>query len=277
MDKLIITVAPTGNVPTRQKTPHVPLTPEEIVQDVYACYNSGAAVAHFHARDEEGKPTLRKDVFERILDLLEVRNCPVVRQFSTGGRAAQTDEERLAPLALRPEMASLCTGSTNFPDRAYVNPPAFVELLAKRMRELKIKPELEIFDCAMIANALALRQKGYLEGKLVFNLVLNIRGAMPGTPKNLLFLVESLPAGSLWTVSVIGEPHVALSTMAIAMGGHVRVGIEDNIYYQKGVLATNRMLVERIVRIARAVGREIASPEEAREMLGLVGRAEPPA
>jgi 3-keto-5-aminohexanoate cleavage enzyme len=269
MEKLIITVAPTGNVPTRGMTPHVPVTPEEIAGDICDCHNAGAAVAHIHARDELERPAFQRRFFARILELLEDKRCPVIKQISTGGRAGKTRAERMEALSLRPEMASLCTGSTNFPTTAYVNEPDFVEELAATMQELNIKPELEIFDTAMIANGLYLYKKGYLAEPLQFNLVLNIRGALPGTPRNLMFRVESVAAGCLWTVSAIGPVHVPLSTMAIAMGGHVRVGIEDNVYYGKGVLATNVRLVERIVRIAREVGRDIATPAEARQMLGL--------
>ena len=269
MEKLIVTVAPTGNVPTRAMTPSVPVTPEEIARDIVDCAAAGAAVAHIHVRDEEEKPAFARRYFEKIFELLDAAGCPVIRQISTGGRAGKTPAERTEALSLRPEMASLTTGSTNFPNMAYVNEPAFVEQLAGTMKELDIKPELEIFDAAMVENAVRLYRKGYLREPLQFNLVLNIRGALPGTPRNLMFLVESLPPGSLWTVSAIGAAHVPLSTMAIAMGGHVRVGIEDNIYYDKGVLATNVRLVERMVRIARAVGREVATPDEARAMLGL--------
>ncbi len=253
-------------------TPHVPVAPAEIAQDIADCYNAGASVAHIHARDEEGKPTHRREIFAQIMENILARNLPIITQISTGGRAGKTFEERAEGLVLNPEMASLCTGSTNFPNMAYVNTPDFVEYLARIMQEREIKPELEIFDTAMINNALNLAKAGLLREPLQFNFVLGIKGALPATPKNLMFLVESLPPGALWTVSVIGPNHVPLSTVALAMGGHVRVGIEDNIYYAKGVLATNTKLVERIVRIAREVGREIATPDEARQILGLKPR-----
>lgn len=269
MDKLIITIAPTGNVPTREMTPHVPVTPEEITRDIVDCYNAGAAVAHIHARDEEQHPTPRAEVFAEILERLEATGCPIIRQLSTGGRHGKTLEERSQNLTLNPEMASLSTGSTNFPNMAYVNAPDLIEYLAGMMKARNIKPEIEVFDTAMINNAVLLAQKGMIREPLQFNFVMGIRGALPATPKNLFHLVESIPAGSPWTVSVIGPQHVPLSTIALAMGGHVRVGIEDNIYYAKGDLTTNVRLVERIVRIAREVGREIATPDEAREMLGL--------
>ncbi|WP_027719370.1 3-keto-5-aminohexanoate cleavage protein [Desulfovirgula thermocuniculi] len=273
MEKLIITIAPTGNVPTREMTPHVPVTPEEIARDIMDCYRAGAAVAHIHARDENQKPTHKVEFFAEILRRLDELGCPVIRQLSTGGRHGRTLEERSANLQLNPEMASLCTGSTNFPNMAYVNPPDLVEHLARIMLERNIKPEIEVFDTAMINNAVLLKEAGLLREPLHFNFVLGIRGALPATPKNLFHLVESLPPGSTWTVTVIGPQHVYLSTIALAMGGHVRVGIEDNIYYQKGVLAKNVQLVERIVRIARAVGRDIATPDEARRILGLKGNS----
>lgn len=269
MDKLIITIAPTGNVPTREMTPYVPLTPGEIAGDIIECCSAGAAVAHIHARGTDQKPTHSAGVFREILELLDASGCPVIRQLSTGGRHGRTLEERAENLRLGPEMASLCTGSTNFPNMAYVNSPDMVESLAGIMKELDIKPEIEVFDTAMINNALVMVQKGLVKEPLQFNFVLGIRGALPATPKNLLHLVESIPVGSTWTVSVIGPRHVPLSAIALAMGGHVRVGIEDNIYYSRGAPATNAQLVERIVRIAREVGREPASPAEARSLLGL--------
>jgi 3-keto-5-aminohexanoate cleavage enzyme len=269
MDKLIITIAPTGNVPTREMTPHVPVTPEEIARDIHDCYNAGAAVAHIHARDEEYRPTPRVEVFASILQQIDGYGIPVIRQLSTGGRHGKTLEERSQNLTLNPEMASLTTGSTNFPNMAYVNAPDLIEHLAQIMKERSIKPEIEVFDTAMINNAYLLAQRGLFREPLQFNFVMGIKGALPATPKNLMHLVESIPAGCPWTVTIIGPQHVPLSTMALAMGGHVRVGIEDNIYYAKGELATNVRLVERIAAIAKAVGREIATPVEARAILGL--------
>ncbi|MHB1654590.1 MAG: beta-keto acid cleavage family enzyme [Desulfitobacteriaceae bacterium] len=269
MEKLIITVAPTGSVPTKARTTYVPLTANEIAQDVYDCWNAGASVVHFHARDEESKPTHRKEIFGAILAKVKAKSSPVITQISTGGRAAANAEQRGEALDLGPEMASLTTGSTNFPNRVYDNSPELVDALAKKMLDNNIKPELEVFDVAMINNGILLEEKGLIKGSLYFNFVLNIKGALPATPKNLLFLTESLPPGSLWNVSIIGEPHVRLSTMAILLGGNVRVGIEDNIYFSRGVLGSNPQQVERIVHIAKLLGREIATPDEARQILGL--------
>lgn len=269
MEKMIITIAPTGSVPTKERTPYVPVTGDEIAQDVYDCWNAGASVVHIHARDEQGIPTHHKENFGTILSMVKSRSSSIITQISTGGRAASSAEQRGEALDLCPEMASLTTGSTNFPTRVYDNSPELIDFLAQKMQRYNIKPELEVFDAAMINNGLMLKEKGYIKDPLYFNFVLNIKGALPATPKNLLFLTESLPPGSLWNVSIIGEPHVRLSTMAILLGGNVRVGIEDNIYYSRGVLGSNAQQVERIVRIARELGREIATPDEARQILGL--------
>lgn len=269
MEKLIITIAPTGNVPTREMTPHVPLTPDEIAKDVVACYERGASVCHIHARDDQGKPSSSLEYFRKIFEKLDASKCPILRQISTGARGGKTAEERAEALVLNPHSASLATGSSNFPNSANLNDPPLVRHLAKTMQERSIKPEIEVFDAAMIQNALDLKKEGLLADPLQFNLVLGVKGSMPATPKNLFYLVESLPPGAVWTVSVVGAAHVALSTVAIALGGHVRVGLEDNVYYTKGVLATNMSLLERVVAIAKAVGREIATPEETKQILGI--------
>ena len=262
MEKLIITLAPTGNVPTKAMTPHVPVTADEIAADIIACCKKGASVAHIHARDEAELPTTELKYFADIVQRLDAADCPIVKQISTGARGGKSGEARCEALVLNPESASLATGSSNFPASVNANDPKLVETMAKIMLERKIKPEIEVFDCAMIANAVELQRKGLIEGPLLFNLVLGVKGSLTATAKNLFFLVESLPPGALWSVSIIGPQHVALSTVALALGGHVRVGIEDNVYLSKGVLATNVSLVERIVAIARAVGRDIATPDD---------------
>ncbi|MCM0759819.1 3-keto-5-aminohexanoate cleavage protein [Sporomusa sphaeroides DSM 2875] len=269
MEKLIITIAPTGNVPTKSMTPYVPVTADEIARDISACYAQGAAVAHIHARDEEGKPASELKYFAEIVQAIDQTACPVIKQISTGARAGKTAEARAAALVLNPVSASLSTGSSNFPNSANLNEPALVEYLAKTMLARNIKPEIEVFDAAMIHNALELKKKGLIKDPLQFNLVLGVKGSLPATPKNLFFLVESLPPDAVWSVSVIGPQHVNLSVMAMSLGGHVRVGVEDNIYYAKGILATNAALVERIANIAKAMGREIATPEDVKRIWGI--------
>jgi len=266
MEKLIVTVAPTGSVPARKDNPSLPLTPEEIGRDVYECFRAGASVVHIHAR-KNGMPTSDVSAFSEIVSEIKER-CDVIIQISTGGRGRE-GEERASGLALKPEMASLTCGSVNFPTIAYVNEPSLIEFLSERMRNLGIKPEIEVFDTSMIQNAITLQEKGLIAPPLHFNFVLGLRGALPATPKNLLHLVESIPLGSTWTVSGIERHQLPMNVLSIIMGGHVRVGLEDNIYYAKDTLATNVMLVQRIVRVAREVGREVATPQEARRILNL--------
>lgn len=270
MDKLIITIAPTGNVPTKEMNPATPITTDEIVADVKKCRELGAAIAHMHVRDKEGKPTSERALFKELLEKLEHEKIDVIKQVSTGARGgSNTIEWRSQMLDLNAQMASLATGSSNFPNSVNANAPDLIQALAEKMYANHIKPEIEAFDVSMISNASRLLKKGVLKGPLHFNLVMNVPGSIEGTPKNLMFMIDSLPAGSTWTVTAIGRSQVQLVTMAILLGGHVRTGLEDVIEYEKGVLATNPMLVERVVKIAKALGREIATPDEARSILGL--------
>ncbi|NPV71632.1 MAG: 3-keto-5-aminohexanoate cleavage protein [Firmicutes bacterium] len=271
MNNLIVTVAPTGNVPTKEKTPHVPVTPEEIARSVYESYKAGASVAHIHARDERGLPTHRLDVFREIVERVREK-CDIIIQLSTGARAGKTAEERGECISLAPEMASLTTGSSNFPTTINSNPAELIEYLCRQMKQYGVVPEIEVFDSAMISNALDLEKNGLISPPLTFNLVMGVRGSIPASPKNLFFLVDSLPHGARWTCTAIGPLHLQLSTIAIALGGNVRAGIEDNVFYEKGVLATNPQLVERVVRVAEATGRGVATVAEAREILGLKDR-----
>lgn len=272
MDRLIITVAPTGNVPTQEMNPHLPVTPEEIAGTAVRCREAGASVIHVHARDAAGKPTLDPEVFARIYQLVTERTDLVV-QISTGSRAGTELEARAAAVRrLRPEMASLTTGSMNFPDRVCANSFEVIEYLAQAMKEAGTKPEMEIFEAGMIANAARLVERGLVMPPLHLNFVLGNKGALPASPRNLVFLSESIPPGSTWTVTAIGRWQTPMAMMALAMGGHVRVGLEDNIYYRKGELATNEQLVARVARMAGEVGRAVATPDEARQMLGLKGK-----
>ncbi len=269
MEKLIITVAPTGSLPRRSKTPHVPITPQEIIDCAVRCESAGAAILHIHVRDpEDESPSPRFDLFQEVMEGVRARTR-LVTQISTGGRAGMSYEERSERLKLRPEMASLTTGSVNFPDSVYSNSPQLIEGLASDMKRYGIKPEMEIFDTSMIANAVSLQARGLAEAPLHFNFVMGLRGAIPATLENLVHLKNSLPSDATWTVSGIGAAQLPMNVHAILAGGHVRVGLEDNIYYRKGELATNEQLVERIVRIARELGREVASPDEARAILNL--------
>ncbi len=266
-DKTIITVAPTGNVPTKALNPHTPITPEEIAEDVYRCYREGAAVAHIHARDKNGRPTTDINIFRSIIDKVREK-CDIIIQLSTGARGGNIDD-RGTCIDLKPDMASLTTGSSNFPDEVNYNPPRLIETLARKMFDQKVKPEVEIFDLSMINNALHLVKKGLLSEPLHFNLVLNVPGSLQGTIKNLFILRESLPENCTWTVSAIGKSHKKLSALALLLDGNVRVGIEDVTFLYKDKPVSNVELVRNIAKTAQVMDIEIATPEEAREILNL--------
>jgi 3-keto-5-aminohexanoate cleavage enzyme len=269
MEKLIITVAPTGSLPTKKMTPRVPITPKEIIEEGIRCEAAGAAIFHIHARnpaDESASTDFA--LFEEIHDTLKARTR-LILQISTGGRAGASYEERCERLRLKPEMASLTTGSVNFPDSVYENSPRLIAALAADMKKFAIKPEMEIFDLSMIPNALDLVEKGLALPPLHFDFVMGLKGAIPATIEHLVHMKNSIPADATWSVAGIGSAELPMNVHAMLMGGHVRVGLEDNIYLEKGVLATNVQLVERMVRLANTFGRQIASPEEARRILNL--------
>jgi 3-keto-5-aminohexanoate cleavage enzyme len=269
MEKLIVTVALTGNVPTKKMNPNLPVTAEEIAADARRCRDAGAVLFHVHARDADQRPTLDVNVYKQNARRIKELAPDVIVQLSTGARAGKDWEERAKPVRLLPEMGSFTTGSNNLPGIVYENSPPFIEYLANVYQETGVKPEIEVFETGMINNALFLEKRGFIQAPLHFDFVLGAPGAMPGTTRNLQFLSESIPAGSTWSVAGIGKAEIPLSAAAIAMGGHVRVGLEDNLYLPDGSLASNPLLVEKIVRIAREIGREIATPDEARSMLAL--------
>jgi len=269
LDKLIITVALTGNVPTKKMNPNLPVTPTEIAADVNLCADAGAALFHVHARDYEQKPTLDITVYRRIVAAVKKKAPDVILQLSTGARAGTDPEARVNPVRLLPEMASFTTGSNNLPGIVYANSPEFISYLATVFRDTGVKPEIEVFEAGMINNATFLQKKGLIAAPLHFDFVLGAPGAMPASVKNLVFLSESIPAGSTWTVAGIGKFEISMAVAAIVMGGHVRIGLEDNLKMPGGSPASNPRLVEKIVAIAREVGRDIANPAEARKILAL--------
>lgn len=269
MDKLIITVALTGNVPTRQMNPSLPATADEIAADVRRCTDAGAIIFHVHARDKAQKPTLDSEVFKANARRIKETAPEVIIQLSTGARAGKDWEARANPVRLLPEMASFTTGSNNLPGIVYENSPQFIEFLAGVFKETGVKPEVEVFETGMISNAVYLQNKGFIEPPLHFDFVLGAPGSMAGTVKNLVFLSESIPAGSTWTVAGIGKAEIPLAAAAIAMGGHVRVGLEDNLYLERGVLASNAQLVEKAIKLIDLMGARVLTPDEARGRLGL--------
>jgi uncharacterized protein (DUF849 family) len=270
-DKLILTLAPTGMIPKKEHTPYVPISPEEIAQDTFEAYNLGVSIVHVHARDELGRPTYKKEVFEKIFSEIK-RKCPdIIISASTSGRIHPQVEHRSEVLELNPEIASLTLGSLNFPQHPSVNPFLTIKSLATKMKNIGIKPELEIFESGFINLAKYLHRKGYLEKPLHFNLLLGSLGSIPANISDLTYLVQSLPRCSNWSATGIGRFQTQINVAAMLMGGHVRVGIEDSIYYNypNKELATNTKLVKRIVRIAKELNREIATPKESRQILGI--------
>jgi 3-keto-5-aminohexanoate cleavage enzyme len=269
MSKVIITVALNGSVPTKQMNPNTPITPDEIAESAKRCEDEGATVVHVHARDAAGKPTLDPDIFAEIHEKVTIRT-EMICQISTGGRADLDAGLRAEPvLRIKPEMASLTTGSMNFPDQVYANSFETVGTLARAMQEAGTKPEMEIFEAGMIDNALLLLKQDLVEAPLHFDFVMGSRGSQPATARQLTFLGDSIPDGSTWTVAGLGRHQLSMGILAIGMGGHVRVGLEDNIYYRYGELASNEQLVSRMARIAKEAERGVATADEAREMLDL--------
>lgn len=269
MKKLIICCALTGSLPTKAQNPRLPVTPDEIAADALAVYRAGASIVHIHARDGEGNNCHDRDIFQEIHSKIKALAPELIVQLSTGGRAGQAFESRNGCLYSNPEMASLCTGSTNFPVGVYANEMELVVKLAEMMKQRGIKPEIEVFDTNMVGAALELERMGLLQRPLYFDFVMGCKNAQPADLRHLGYLLSMLPEGSEWCASGIAANQVNTTLMAIAAGGHVRVGLEDNLYLRHGVKASNAELVERVVRIANEVGREVASPGEAREILGL--------
>lgn len=269
MDKLMITLAPTGNVPTKALNPFVPIANTEIVQDLKSCIDYGISIAHLHVRDSDGSPSSDHKIFEDLLNQIKNENLNIITQLSTGVRGGlNTIDYRAQMLDLNCHMASLSTGSSNFPTCVNANSPELIEALALKMKQNHIKPEIEIFDVAMIKTSNYLVKKGILEPNLHFNLVMNVPGSISGNPRNLMFLIESLPQGSTFTVSGIGKSQIEMLTIAILMGGHVRTGLED-VLFLDGMHATNLDLVKQVRTIAKALKREIATVEEAKIILKL--------
>jgi len=267
VDKVIITCAVCGAETTKKDNPNLPVTPEEIAQSAQEAAEAGASIIHLHVRDEEGKPTMDPGIFGKTKDMIAERTDAII-QFSTGGAVGMPLEERIGPLDLAPEMATLTTGTVNFGRDVFFNPPDFIEAFARKMKEKGIKPEIEIFESGMIKNALFFVRKGLLEMPLHFDLVMGVPGGIPAEVRDMVYLVESLPENCTWSVAGIGRHELTLGTAALVMGGHVRVGFEDNIFYHRGVLAeSNAQLVARIARLANEIGREVATPAEARKIL----------
>ncbi|MFQ5774864.1 MAG: 3-keto-5-aminohexanoate cleavage protein [Kiloniellaceae bacterium] len=268
----IITVAITGALPRKKDNPAVPVTPAEQIESTHEAYEAGASLVHIHVRNEDESPSSRPELFAAVQAGVR-KHCPgMIVQFSTGGRGRKP-EERAAMLHLRPDMASLATGSVNFPNSVYENPPDFVENLAQTMLGYGVKPEIEVFDLAMLYNAARLAERGLLRTPAHVQFVLGIPNALPVRRSVLEFLVSELsdvlPA-STWTAAGIGRHQFEVNKWCLELGGHCRTGLEDNIKFDRNRLATsNAELVARVAATCAEFGRHPASPARARALLGL--------
>lgn len=275
MPKTIVTVAPTGAWPTREHNPNIPLNPREIADDVYACWQAGAAIAHLHMRDANGKGTMDKERFRETVTMIRAK-CDIVINLTTSGDLNATDESRMAHLiALKPDMASYDAGTMNWAHNSvFVNHPAFLEKLGKVMLENGVKPEIEVFDAGMFYNAVHYVKQGVLVAPCHYQFVLGAPGGTAATVENLVYLKSLLPADATWSALGIGAGHLPIMFAAIAMGGHIRVGMEDNVLYAKKRPAnSNAEFVERSARLVREANNDVASPDDARAILGLRPRA----
>lgn len=271
MGKVILTVATTGAWPTKKETPHVPISPEEIADEVYACYKAGASVAHVHVREDNGQASMDIEKFRKTVGLIRER-CDIVLNLTTSGSLEADDELRMKPFVeLKPELASFDAGSMNWGHvTTFINRPSFLETLGTTMKANNVKPELEIFDSGMFYNSEYYLKKGVLDSPGHFQFVLGAPGGMKATIENLVFLKNLLPADSTWSAFGIGKMHLPILYATLALDGHIRVGMEDNIFYSKGRLAkSNVEFVERAGRLIREIGKEIATPDETRAILGL--------
>lgn len=270
---MVITAAMVGAETTREQTPHLPITAEEIAEDAVRCREAGAAMVHLHVRTADGKPSQDAELFRAAIRAIRKRT-DVLIQTSTGGAVGMTVDQRCGPLTLtgedRPDMATLTTGTVNFGEEVFWNPRPLVRDIAKRIRALGLRPELECFDVGMLDEARYLAKEGLVDLPAHFDFVLGVPGTLQARPEVLDFMIASLPEGSTWTVAAVGRHQLPFVDEAAKRGGNARVGLEDNIYVSKGVLAKgNWELVAEAARRARAHGREPATPEQARKLLRL--------
>ncbi|WJY15035.1 3-keto-5-aminohexanoate cleavage protein [Pectobacteriaceae bacterium CE90] len=272
MKKFIITAAVNGGITPRSKNLSVPYSPDEIAESVYQCWLAGASVAHVHARNIEGKPSYEFKIWKDIVERIRSR-CDIIMNLSTSGLnlpKTSSIEQAWNHLVLKPEIASFNCGSVNHGEKPFINPPSLARKLAHDMTINNVTPEIEIYHSGVINEALTLFKEGFLHKPMLFAFAMGIHGGVTATCKNLLNLIDNLPSESIWSAIGIGQAQLPINIHTILLGGHVRTGLEDNVYYHKGELATgSAQLVERIVRLSHEIGREVATPSEAREILGL--------
>ncbi len=273
MDKLIVTCAITGSRITREQTPYIPISPEEIIKSAVEAYEAGAAIVHIHVRDLQTQlGTQDIGLFRQVCEGIKAR-CNVIQCLTTSGIPGRnlSENERLAPLFLNPELASVDLGSMNFGKLPYIVTEDFIEREIKEMLEKEIKPELEVFDLGMFETARRMITQNLVRKPYYFGIILGTPSGAPANIQAFRTMLDLLPEESVWFASGIGRHSLSIATLTMLLGGHPRVGLEDTIYYSAGVLAkSNAELVARVVRIARELGKEIATPDEARRMLGLL-------
>ena len=274
-NKVIITAALLGAGTSKKMNPNVPLTPAEIAEDVVNCAKAGAAIAHLHVRDENGVASMETRYFIAVCDAVreacEKAGVDIILNLSTAG-SRFPDEMRMAQLAAcMPEMCTFDPCTMNWGNAVvFENTPKFLEALGAKAQELGIKPEIEIFDAGHLYNLNYFVKKGILKAPLHIQLMMGVVGAMPGTIENLGFMIPHIPEGSTWSISGIGKSHIPMMLGGLAAGcDGLRVGLEDNLYYAAGELTSNARLVERAAKLTVLAGREVATPSEAREILGL--------
>lgn len=272
-NEVIISAALTGALTPKDINPHIPLTPAEIAKDAYECWKQGAAVVHLHMRDDEGLGTMDKAKFEETIRLIrEYKDCDVIINCTTSGDHRATDDQRMEHVSKLDhiEMASFDAGSFNWmPGGVFMNSPQFLGKLGTVLTERGIKPEIEVFDSGMLGVAAHYVKNETIPAPLHYQFCLGVPGGMDATVENLLYLVNHIPSDSTWSAFGIGKAHLPILLTTIALGGNVRVGLEDNVYFSKGVPATNPQLVTRAADAIKLAGKKVASPQRAREILGL--------
>jgi len=270
----IVTAAICGAEVTREMTPHLPITAAELAEEAARCRDAGASVIHLHVRKDDGTPSQDRALFQKALDAIRARTDVIV-QTSTGGAVGMSAGERAQPLECTPppDMATLNAGSLNFGDDVFLNPFPMVREFARRMREKGVAYELECYDVGHVEACLRLAQEGVIELPAHFDFVLGVRGGIQASEENLRFLAAKLPRGCTFNVAGLGKHQLPMAALALRMGGHARCGLEDNIYLGKGVLAKGSFeLVAKVAELARAAGREVATPAQVREILRLPAR-----
>ena len=276
MEKLIITAAVSGSGPTREQNPNVPYSPKEIAREALRCWRAGAAVVHVHVRDPQtGKPDFKRELFEEVVQRVRADSDMLINLTTSAFNLEGPDvgEKRLMPADLGPDLCSLDVGSINFRGRVFINPADWVELAAGRFREKGVKPEMEVFDLGHISQAKSLQKQGLLDPPPYFQICLGIQYGAEANLETLLVMKRHLPEGCQWSVLAVAQRQLPMTTHAMLMGGHVRVGFEDNVYESRGVTAgSNAYFVERTVKLAALIQREVASCEEARRILGIPPR-----